>query len=151
MRIIGQYPRRHWSGVRCKRLRTRDISSQCPLLMAIGSITNYNLVISVLSMFIMLVKGIMFITRVFPPLLSALIHAALTALYAYSVHGQVSKDLNDPEHPQNGPPWYITKSCSATFNPANVGYCQQAKATFAITIIMLYAILLRFLRQHKTY
>ncbi|KAI9742733.1 MAG: hypothetical protein M1835_003023, partial [Candelina submexicana] len=110
--------------------------SKTPLVWS-SFITNYNVVIAVLSMFLMLVKGIMFITRVFPPLLSVLVHAALTALFAFSVHAQVSKDLNDPKHPQNGPPWYLTKSCSRSFNPANVGFCQQAKATFALTIIML--------------
>ncbi|KAI9724892.1 MAG: hypothetical protein M1812_000168 [Candelaria pacifica] len=110
--------------------------SKTPLVWS-SFLTNYNVVIAVLSMFLMLVKGIMFITRVFPPLLSVLVHAALTALYAFSVHAQVSKDLNDPKHPQNGPPWYLTKSCSVSFKPANVGYCQQAKATFAVTVIVL--------------
>lgn len=101
------------------------------------SITDYNVVISVLSMFILLVKSIMYILHVFPPVLSVLVHALLIALYTVSVDYQASSDTTDPQHPQRGPPWYITKSCSVTKNKSLVGYCQQAKASFACTCAML--------------
>jgi hypothetical protein len=101
------------------------------------SITNYNLVIVVLSVFLLLVKSIMYMLNVFPPVLSALLHAALVALYATSVYYQASSDKSDPEHPQDGPPWYITKSCSVAHNPDNVHYCTQAKAAFAATTTLL--------------
>ncbi|EXJ78158.1 hypothetical protein A1O3_09319 [Capronia epimyces CBS 606.96] len=100
-------------------------------------ITDYNVVIAVLSMFIMLVKSIMYMLHVFPPILSAVVHAILIALYTVSVDYQASSDTTDPNHPQNGPPWYITKSCSVTHNKSLVGYCQQAKASFACTCAML--------------
>ncbi|KAI1622647.1 hypothetical protein EDD37DRAFT_482735 [Exophiala viscosa] len=100
-------------------------------------ITNYNIVISVLSMFILLVKSVMYILHVFPPVLSVLVHALLIALYTVSVDYQSSSDTTDPEHPQRGPPWYITKSCSVTKNKSLVGYCKQAKASFACTCAML--------------
>ncbi|KAL6250664.1 hypothetical protein RBB50_002967 [Rhinocladiella similis] len=100
-------------------------------------ITNYNVVISVLSLFILLVKGIMYMLHVFPPILSVLVHAVLIALYAVSVDYQASSDTTDPDHPQHGAPWYITKSCSVTKNKSLVGYCKQAKASFACTCAML--------------
>jgi hypothetical protein len=85
----------------------------------------------------MLVKGIMYMLHVFPPVLSALIHTGLVILYAISVDYQASSDTTDPDHPQHGAPWYITKSCSVAFNKNNVHYCQQAKASFACTCAML--------------
>lgn len=88
-------------------------------------------------MFIMLVKGVMYMLHVFPPILSVVVHAILIALYAVSVDYQASSDTTDPEHPQNGPPWYITKSCSVTKNKSLVGYCTQAKASFACSCAML--------------
>jgi hypothetical protein len=88
-------------------------------------------------MFIMLVKSIMYMLHVFPPVLSAIVHAIILALYSVSIAYQASSDTSDPEHPQNGPPWYITKSCSVTRNKSLVGYCRQAKASFACTCAAL--------------
>ena len=101
------------------------------------STTNYNVVISVLSVFILLCKGIMFITSVFYPLLSLVVHAALAALYAVSIHNQAGPDTSDPAHSQPGAPWYITKSCGPPVSSDLIGYCKQAKAAFAVTVIML--------------
>jgi hypothetical protein len=94
-------------------------------------------VIVVLSMFFLLVKSIMYMLKVFPPILSVVVHAVLTALYAASVYYQASSDTSDPEHPQNGPPWYITKPCSVCHLSSNVGYCQQAKSAFAASVSLL--------------
>jgi hypothetical protein len=88
-------------------------------------------------MFILLVKSVMYMLHVFPPILSVLVHALLICLYAVSVDYQASSDTTDPEHPQNGPPWYITKSCSVANTDALKGYCRQAKASFACTCAML--------------
>ena len=107
------------------------------LLTMLRSITNYNLVIAVLSMFFMLVKGTMYMLHVLPPVVSAVLHAILATLYAVAVAFQASSDTTDPRRPQNGPPWYITKSCSVTLDKELVGYCQQAKATFACFVTML--------------
>ncbi|KAI9817867.1 MAG: hypothetical protein M1827_000986 [Pycnora praestabilis] len=100
-------------------------------------VTDFNVVIAVLSMFLLLVKAVMFILHVFHPLLSVLVHLTLAALYAVSIHAQAASDMSDSKHPQHGPPWYITRSCSVAHNRNNVHYCQQAKAAFAVTCIML--------------
>lgn len=79
----------------------------------------------------------MFIMHIFFPFLSLLVHSLLLALYAYSVHGQTAPDTIDPENQVNGPPWYITKSCSEAHDSSNEGFCQQAKASFYVTVFML--------------
>ncbi|MCJ1462179.1 hypothetical protein MMC07_000779 [Pseudocyphellaria aurata] len=99
--------------------------------------TKFNVIIAVLSVFLLLIKGIMFITHVFDPIVSAILHAVLVALYAISLHAQAGSDMSDPKHPQPGAPWYITKSCGAPVNPNVKGYCQQAKGAFAITILLI--------------
>ncbi|KAL8770594.1 MAG: hypothetical protein Q9209_003662 [Squamulea sp. 1 TL-2023] len=100
-------------------------------------VTSFNVVISVLALFILLCKGIMYICHVFSPLLSTLIHSALIALYAVSIHAQAAPDMSDPDHPQPGAPWYITKSCGSPVKPRLQGYCKQAKGSFAVTIMLL--------------
>lgn len=89
-------------------------------------------------MFILLVKTTMYITHVFLPLVSLLVHALLVALYAVSIHGQAGSDMSDPQHPQPGAPWYITQSCSVAQTGAVRGFCQQAKGAFAVAILMWY-------------
>ena len=104
----------------------------------IDSITDFNLVISVLSMFLLLTKVTMHIMAIFWPIISLLLHAGLTAVWAYSVYGQAASDNSDPKHPTNGPCWYITKSCSTVSDSTVQGYCKQAKAAFGVSILMLY-------------
>ena len=88
-------------------------------------------------MFIMLIKSVMYMLHVFPPVLSAIVHIAILILWAVSVDYQASSDTTDPDHPQHGPPWYITKSCSVSHTKSNVEYCKQAKASFACSCAML--------------
>jgi hypothetical protein len=92
----------------------------------------------VFSMFVMLVKSALFLLNVFYPPLSVLVHAPLVAVYVLSAFFQAGPDMADPEHPQPGPPWFITKNCNVARSPANVGYCQQAKSTFACTIVLAF-------------
>ena len=79
----------------------------------------------------------MFLLNVFYPPLSILIHSVLIALYCVSAAYQGGKDMSDPEFPQPGPPWYITKDCNVAKDPGNIGYCQQAKSGFACTIVLM--------------
>lgn len=98
--------------------------------------TTFNVVIAVLSMFILLVKSVMFIMHTFVPILSLFVHALLVALYAVSIHNQSAPDMSDPDKPSSGMPWYLSKGCSYA-TPANHSYCMQARATFAVTCVML--------------
>lgn len=93
---------------------------------------------SVLSMFILLVKSTMFVMHVFIPLLSLFVHALLVALYAVSVHTQSQPDLSDRTVPnlQTKGPWYLTVGCGPA-TQANMGYCKQAQAAFGVACCML--------------
>ncbi|KAL8897040.1 MAG: hypothetical protein Q9192_002781, partial [Flavoplaca navasiana] len=99
-------------------------------------VTDYNVVISVVALFILLCKGIMYICHIFYPLLSSIIHAALIAIYAVSINAQAASDMSDPDHPQPGAPWYITKGCGAPVKPSLQGYCKQAVGSFAVTVML---------------
>ncbi|KAK5003359.1 hypothetical protein LTR28_010267 [Elasticomyces elasticus] len=70
--------------------------------LTVNSVTNFNVIISVLSMFILLAKSVMFVMHVFIPPLSVFVHALLLALYAVSVHAQSASDLSDPAHLRSG-------------------------------------------------
>ena len=98
--------------------------------------TIYNVVISILSMFIMILKSIMFVLHTWIPLLSVVVHAALVAVYAVAVRNQSASDMTDPEKPSPGLPWYLSKGCSFA-TPGNYGYCMQARASYALTIVMM--------------
>ncbi|KAL8649336.1 MAG: hypothetical protein Q9226_005620 [Calogaya cf. arnoldii] len=99
-------------------------------------VTDYNVVISVVALFLLLCKAIMYICHIFYPLLSTPIHAALIAIYAVSINAQAAADMSDPEHPQPGAPWYITRGCGAPVKPGLQGYCKQAQASFAVAILL---------------
>lgn len=97
--------------------------------------TEFNVVISVLSMFILLVKSAMFILHIFLPALSVFVHALLVALYCVSIYNQSSHDLSDPAHPSPGLPWYLSKGCGYA-ESGNYSFCMQARASFAVVIVM---------------
>lgn len=128
-----------WSGAHCRSsLFLRLMLDTSETVIANNhSITNFNLVISVVSVFFLIVKAPVHVLRIWYPILSVIVHAGLVAIYIVSARGQAGSDMSDPQHPQPGPPWYITKSCSVAKFPSNVSYCRQAKALFAFTIIIL--------------
>lgn len=98
--------------------------------------TTFNVVISVLSMFILLVKATMFVMHSWVPLLSLVVHGILIALYSISLANQTGGDYLDPAHPSPRP-WYLTHSCSKYASPGNVGYCYQARASVYCTAVMI--------------
>ena len=100
------------------------------------STTKWSFVISILTVFILLVRGIMFITDCLYPIFGALIAAGEAAVWAVAIYNQAAPDTSDPDHPQKGAPWYITKSCGPPVNPNLLGYCRQAKANFAVSVLM---------------
>ncbi|KAH1436752.1 hypothetical protein KXX32_005181 [Aspergillus fumigatus] len=101
------------------------------------SITDYNLVIGVLSTFFLITKVPIHFLRLFYPPLSVIVHGGLVAVYIVSARYQAGPDMSDPAHPQPGAPWYITKKCTVAANKNNINYCRQSKALFAFTIIII--------------
>ena len=99
--------------------------------------TTWNMVISVLSMFILIVKVVMWVMKVFWPVVGVAVHAALLAVYAFGLHAQLGSDTSDPLHENRGVPWYLTKSCKLVREQGHYGYCMQARASLAVTVLMV--------------
>lgn len=84
------------------------------------------------------------IMHVFFPLVSTLLHTSLIALWTVSVYGQMGPDYADPLYP-SPVAWYIYRSCDAAGGRYRaVRSCQLARASFAVSVLML-AILLAHL------
>ncbi|KAI9783175.1 MAG: hypothetical protein M1816_001465 [Peltula sp. TS41687] len=99
-------------------------------------ITNWNVAVSVTVMFALLIKAILHVMHLFHPILSLALHTILTAMWIVSIYGQAGPDRSDPKHPSSTP-WYLTKSCDVARVSRNVHYCKMAKASFAVSVIML--------------
>lgn len=100
------------------------------------TLTDFNVAISVISLFVLLTKLIAAIMHVWYPLIALLFNLSLTVLYAVSVYGQAGPDYADPDRPSPSA-WYIAKPCSVAVNQKIQSSCQMAKGTFAATVIML--------------
>ncbi|KAJ5871357.1 uncharacterized protein N7529_003710 [Penicillium soppii] len=111
-----------------------------------GFITNYNLVLGVLSTFFLITKLPVHWMHLFYPPIAVAVHAALIVLYVVSAVYQAGSDMSDPHHLQPGAPWYIAKSCSVAYRKSNIAYCMQAKSLFAVTVIIIlyYVVILGF-------
>jgi len=107
-------------------------------------LTDFNIAISVLSMFILLVKLVMFVMHIWWPILGIFVNTALVALWAVSVYGQAGPDYSDPQYPSSVA-WYIAKSCSFADATGNTHNCQLAKGTFAVTVVMMVVFLLNLI------
>ncbi|KAL4781433.1 hypothetical protein BJX76DRAFT_16050 [Aspergillus varians] len=99
--------------------------------------TNWNLVISILSVFILITKFPLHALQLLYPVALAIIQVGLIIVYCISAAWQAGSDTSDPDHSQSGPPWYITKNCKVAHEKGNVAYCHQAKAFFAFTILII--------------
>jgi len=93
--------------------------------------------VSVINLFVLLVKMIALIMNVCFPIMALFINIGLVALWATSLGGQVGPDYADPEHP-SPVPWYFSKGCQYARPYNMLGSCYMAKATVAVTAIMLY-------------
>lgn len=99
-------------------------------------ITDLNVAISIISLFVMIVKLITFIMHVWFPIVCTFFYLALSALYAASVYGQAGPDYLDPDVPSSVA-WYIAKPCTVAANESVQASCRVAKGTFATTVLML--------------
>ncbi|KIH91904.1 hypothetical protein SPBR_01885 [Sporothrix brasiliensis 5110] len=100
------------------------------------ALTDFNVAIAVLSLFVLIAKMIALIMHVFFPIFGLLMSIAMVALYATSVYGQAGPDYADARYP-SPVAWYIAKSCSYAAANNVVTDCMMAKSSFAITVLML--------------
>lgn len=110
------------------------------LILSVGGggcrLTNFNVGISVLSLFVLLIKLVAFIMKVWFPVVGVFYSAVMTILYAISVYGQAGPDYADPAQP-SPVAWYIRMSCQPAAEYDAVGDCKLAKGTFGVTAYML--------------
>ena len=133
MPTTDQYQKHRWCGRNCTQF-SLEIFKRASL--TCYSITDFNIIVSVLSMFILLIKAVLFIMHIWIPLVSLTINLIVTALWCVSVYGQAGPDYSDPEHPSKVA-WYITKSCNYAEASGNKHNCNMAKGSFAASILML--------------
>lgn len=103
-------------------------------------LTDFNVAVSVVTLFLLLTKLVFFIMKFWFPLLAVGINVAMVAMYAVSVYGQMGPDHADPRYP-SAVAWYVSKSCSYAAPFRAVKSCQLAKGTFAVTVYMLFLFL----------
>ncbi|KAK4547107.1 hypothetical protein LTR36_001328 [Oleoguttula mirabilis] len=101
-----------------------------------SALVQFNIVIAVFSMFVLLVKTTMYILHTWIPLISVFVHILEVSLYAVSVKHQTTPDMSDSDHPSPGLPWYLSKGCKYA-ESGNYGFCMQARAAFAVTCVMV--------------
>ena len=99
-------------------------------------LTNFNVAISVVSLFILLAKMILFIMKVWYPLIGVCFNTGLVAIFAVSVYGQMGPDYADARYP-SPIAWYIAKGCSYARAEKAERSCMLAKGSFAVTVFML--------------
>ncbi|KAK4084555.1 uncharacterized protein Triagg1_1035 [Trichoderma aggressivum f. europaeum] len=109
------------------------------------TLTDFNVAISVISLFFLLTKLIAVIMRIWYPLLSTVGSVALVVLYAVSTYGQVGPDYSDPRYPAPAA-WYFRYGCDMAKPYGQYTNCQIAQGSLFITLYMLttYVIVLGF-------
>ena len=100
------------------------------------SLTDMNVAISIISLFVFIAKLVLIIMRHWYPILSTFIHGSLAILYIVSMYGQMGPDHLDERYPSNIA-WYIRMSCDVAKEYGSEKYCKMAKGTFAATVYMV--------------
>ena len=102
--------------------------------------TKFNLVASIVTLFLFLAKTTLVLLHVFPPALALAVHAGEVALWAADLALQTAPDTIDPDparHHGRGAPWYVAHSCSVARSARLRAFCRQAKAAFAVAVVLL--------------
>ncbi|KAK2589751.1 hypothetical protein QQS21_012571 [Conoideocrella luteorostrata] len=100
------------------------------------SLTDFNVAISVISLFFLLAKLISFIMKIWYPLAAVLVNCAMVALYAVSTYGQIGPDYADARYPAPAA-WYFRQGCDLARKYGKYRSCQIAQASLFITLYML--------------
>ncbi len=99
------------------------------------SLTNFNVAISVISLFFLLAKLIAFIMKLWFPIVAVFVNMALLALYTVSVYGQIGPDYADPRYPSPAA-WYFRQGCGLAKRYGAYQTCQIAQGSLAATFYM---------------
>jgi hypothetical protein len=87
-------------------------------------------------LFLLLVKAIAYIMNIWRPPVALVGNIVLIGLWSVSIYGQAGPDYSDPAHPSRSA-WYLRYSCDYATPSGQYGHCMQAKASFAVSCIVL--------------
>lgn len=99
-------------------------------------LTDLNVAISIVSVFFLLARLIMWIMKVWYPLLGLVVNISLVALYTTSTYGQIGPDYADDRYPAYAA-WYFRKGCELARPSGKFKSCQIAQGGLAITTYLL--------------
>jgi hypothetical protein len=88
------------------------------------------------TLFVLLVKMVLFIMHYWWPLIGLLVNTGLVAVWTVSVYGQMGPDYADPRYP-SPIAWYISKGCGPAGPYGLTRSCQLAQASFGVSVLML--------------
>lgn len=92
---------------------------------------------TIVTLFTMLLRMVLFIMKVYVPLIAVFFHVGTVAIWTVSVYGQMGPDHADPLHP-SPIAWYLVRSCDAAGGRFRaVKECMMARAAFALSVVML--------------
>jgi hypothetical protein len=100
------------------------------------TLTDFNVAISVVSLFFLLAKLIAFIMRGWFPIIAIFVNISLVALYTVSTYGQIGPDYADSRYPAPAA-WYLRYGCDMAKPFGSYKSCQIAQASLGITVYML--------------
>ncbi|KAG5961847.1 hypothetical protein E4U58_004096 [Claviceps cyperi] len=105
------------------------------------TLTDFNVAISILSLFFLLAKLVSFLMKLWVPLLATVVNCAMVALYIVSTYGQIGPDYADVRYPAPAA-WYFRQGCDLARRYGKYRTCQIAQASLFITLYMLVIYLL---------
>lgn len=74
--------------------------------------------------------------RMWYPVFAVVVNAALVALYAVSVYGQIGPDYADARYPAPAA-WYFRRGCGLARRYGKYKACQIAQSSLGITLLIL--------------
>lgn len=98
--------------------------------------TDFNVAISIISLFFLLSKLIAFIMKCWFPILAAFINIAMVTLYTVSVYGQIGPDYADARYPAPAA-WYFRYGCNLAKPYGKYKSCRVAQGSLGVTFYML--------------
>lgn len=100
------------------------------------TLTDFNVAISVVSLFLLLAKLIAFIMRVWFPIVATFFNLCLVVLYTVSTYGQIGPDYTDDRYPAPAA-WYFRKGCDLAKPHGLYKSCQIAQSSLGLTFYLL--------------
>ncbi|KAL7274860.1 hypothetical protein RUND412_002222 [Rhizina undulata] len=104
------------------------------------SLANFNFILSIVSLVVFIVQLTVHILDFYFPPIAIVFNLGFAAVWAYCVGSQAGPDYEDLNHISLSP-WYLRMSCSLVTTHANLSYCNIARASFGLSVIMLAIIL----------